>query len=130
MTFLRMIGGLGRVRAVLHNANGLAEVFCDAACFRLNEGRLDVVLPAAHMHVDLAALSCARLLDKGGHNHPTRRSVVLYGPGGEAAVALVLDAEDDAARRRQQATFAELRAQFGEHVPLQEDRAASERVLH
>jgi hypothetical protein len=129
--FLRLITGLGRVRAVLHNACGLAEVFCDAASFGVRAGRLDIVLPAAHLHLDLGGLTCARLLDAGDDAHPSKRSVVLYGQGGRPAVAFVLDPHEAAGQTRQHATFAALRSQLGDHVSFVEaDGQAETRVLH
>jgi hypothetical protein len=109
----------------------MAEVFCDAACFQVRRGRLDLVLPDAHMHLSLAALGHAHLLAAGSGAHPSRESVVLYGRNGHPAVALVLDAAGERERALQHGTFEALRTQFGEHVPFEPAGEEREiRVLH
>ena len=128
-SFVRSLAGLGRLRAVLHHASGLAEVFCDATCLDVTPSRLDVVTPGAHVHLDLGPLSCARLLDAGDHAHPAKPSVVLYARGGAPVLALVLEGGDELARARQRSAFVELRSRFGGHVCLGE-QAVAERVLH
>jgi hypothetical protein len=128
-SFVRSLAGLGRLRAVLHHASGLAEVFCEAASLHVTPSRLDIVTPAAHVHLDLQPLTCARLLDPGNHAHPAKPSVVFYAQGGAPVLALVLDDTDELARARQHVAFLELRARFGAHVRLG-DVPPVARVLH
>jgi len=127
--FVRSLSGLGRLRAVLHHASGLAEVFCEATCLDVTSSRLDVVTHGAHVHLDLRPLACARLLDAGDHAHPAKPSVVLYARGGAPVLALVLDGSDELACARQRMAFLELRSRFGGHVCLG-DAPVAERVLH
>jgi hypothetical protein len=128
-SFVRSLAGLGRLRAVLHHASGLAEVFCEAASLDVTASRLDVLTAGAHVHLDLKPLACARLFDAGAHAHPAKPSVVLYARGGAPVLALVLDGTDELARARQHVAFLELRARFGGHVRLG-DAPPVERVLH
>lgn len=114
--FLADAASLGRVRAVLRNCSGMAEVFCSCESFVVTPQWLTVRTPTSHLHVQMASLRIAELKDGRASADLEHPSIWFHARCAAPSLLLILDQTEGEERRRQEIAFARLCRRYGERV--------------
>src|SRR5690606_12526853 len=115
---LRSCRGLGRVRLVVRNPVGLAEVFADLSSLDVSAGWANVVQPGAHVHLTPRAFGAVAFRAVSGDVGHVAPAIWLYGSEGCPLVMIVLDQASGRLAAEQAGVYEKLKREFGPFMYL------------